>query len=109
MTDLALWALRVSVEELGDVGHDGLLVRSLHVHILRVQELHDPELRGSHQEGGLQPHGVAHVAHRLNVDQACQTNIGQIFRQCQDKKKRKGFVLNDGSDFEQIILIWQTH
>ena len=58
------------MEELGDVSHDGLLVRSLHVHILRVQELGDAELGVSHDEGGLQPDLVAHMAHGLDVDQA---------------------------------------
>ena len=69
---LALRALRVSVKELRNVGHDGLLIRAVHVNILWVKELGDPELRVSHQKGGLQPHSVAHMPHGLNVDQACR-------------------------------------
>jgi hypothetical protein len=38
LSHLALRALGVSVEELRHVGHDGLLVRPLHVHVLRVQQ-----------------------------------------------------------------------
>ena len=70
LTHLSLAALRVPVEELSDVGHDGLLVRTIHIHILRVQQLGDAQLSVSHKEGGLQPHCVAHMAHGLDVDQA---------------------------------------
>ncbi len=38
LSHLALRALGVSVEELRHVGHDGLLVRPLDVHVLRVQQ-----------------------------------------------------------------------
>ena len=63
------------MEELRNVGHDGLLIGAVHINILRVEELGDPELSISHQEGSLQPHGVAHMAHGLNVNQACRKEI----------------------------------
>ena len=70
---LALGALRVSMKELRNVSHDGLLIGAVHVNILRVKELGNPELSVSHQEGGLQPHSIAHMAHGLDVDHACGT------------------------------------
>ena len=43
-----------------DVGDDGLLVRLVHVHVLRVQQLHQAELLLGQVEGVVEVvHGVA--------------------------------------------------
>ena len=43
----SLGAFWVSMEELSNVGHDGLLVGSLHVHVLRIQQPGNAKLRVS--------------------------------------------------------------
>ncbi len=52
---LCLSAFRKSVKELGDVGHDGLLVRVLHIHVFRVNQAGDTQVNLGHVEGRLQP------------------------------------------------------
>ena len=61
------------MEELCDVGHDGLLIRTLDIHILGVKKLGNSKLTVRDNEGGFQSDFVAHMAHGLNVDQTCKT------------------------------------
>ena len=74
-TYLALAPLRISVKELCDVGHDGLLVRTIHVHVLRVEQLSDAELSVSHHEGGLETGSVTDVSHGLDINNSCNYTI----------------------------------
>ena len=69
-TDLSLGPLRISMEELRYVGHDGLLIWTLNIHILGVKKLGNSKLTVRDNEGGFQSDFVAHMAHGLNVDQA---------------------------------------
>ena len=63
------------MEELSDVGHDGLLVRTINIHILRVEELSNAELSVSHHEGGLEPGSVTDVSHGLDINNSCKYHI----------------------------------
>lgn len=67
---LSLRPLGVSMQELGDVSHDGLLIGGLDVHILRIQKPGDSKLDLGDVEGGLQPRGVGLALHRGQVDTA---------------------------------------
>ena len=69
---LALASFRISVKELSDVGHDGLLVRTVHIHILRVEQLSYAELGVSHHEGGLETSSVTDVSHGLDINNSCK-------------------------------------
>ena len=66
------------MKELCDVGHDGLLVRTVNVHILRVQELSDPELSVSHHECSLETGSVTDVSHGLDINNSCKYHISSL-------------------------------
>ena len=74
MSYLVHGALGVSVQELRDVGHDGLLVGVGDVYVLGVEEPGDPELDLGHVEGGVKAGLVGLLSHRVHVHGACKTN-----------------------------------
>ena len=60
------------MKELCDVGHDGLLVRTININVLRVEELSDAELSVSHHEGSLETGAVTDVSHGLDINHSCK-------------------------------------
>jgi len=57
-----------AVEKLGDVGHDGFIIRFRDVDVLRVEKAGDTQVGLGSMEGSLQPHMIGGVAVGVSID-----------------------------------------
>ncbi len=67
---LSFRSFRVSVQELGDVGHDGLLIRTLNVNIFWIDETSYAKVNFSYIESRVQSGQVRLLDHRVNISDA---------------------------------------
>merc|ERR1719192_2846279 len=58
------------MKELRNVGHDRLLVRTLHVNVLRVQKPGDSQFSVRNREGSFESNEVGLVSHGFEIDDA---------------------------------------